>query len=172
MKKEVFSFFSSLRQIYGVCPCCGDFFRLSDCKLYQKARPGKDWMERLDDEIEKLEKRAERIQAKIEETREKALEAGRKEADKLVKKIDPIFRPLNLNPNDGKVIFHPVDFIVFKGMNTKALSNCIDKVILLDHNNKKGEQLKIQKSIEKAILKKSYEWITLRVKENGQIIEE
>lgn len=172
MQKEVLEFYSSLRQIFTVCPCCEEIHRLSDCKLYQRVKPPVDWKEKIDKEITRLETMEENLQTKIEAARILAREAGRKSADKLVKKIDPVFSPLKLNPNDAKVIFHPVDFLVFSGMNSNSGDNTIKQILLLDKDNKSGQNLTIQKSIDKAVKTKNYEWLTLRVDNDGKINEE
>lgn len=172
MQKQIIDFYSALRQIFGVCECCGEIFRVSDCKIYQKKKPAIDWKEKIDSEISRLNKLEEKLHEKIELAREAARESGRKSADKLVKKIDPIFSPIKLNPNDAKVIFHPVDFIVFNGMNSNSGDVKIKNIILLDKSSRKGEHKKIQKSIENAVNQSNYEWLTLRVKENGTISEE
>lgn len=169
MKKEVFDFYSSLRQIFGLCPYCEEIFRASDSNLYQKKKPTLDWKQKLDKEIARLDRLEEKLEEKIDLAREAAREAGRKKADRLVRKIDPVFRPLKLNPNDAKVIFHPIDFIVFNGMNS---NNKIKELILLDKKKKTGEYLRIQKSIDKTIENENYEWLTLRVNNNGTIGEE
>ena len=172
MQKEVIEFYSSLRQIFGVCPACEEIFRVSDCKLYQKKKPAIDWMEKLENEINRLDILQEKLEEKIELAREAAREAGRKQADKLIRKIDPIFRPLKLNPNDAKVIFHPVDFIVFNGMNNNSSDTGIKNVMLLDKDDKQGEYLNIQKSLEQTVNKENYEWLTLHVEEDGSMREE
>ncbi|MFM1756945.1 MAG: hypothetical protein RL621_1932, partial [Bacteroidota bacterium] len=33
-QEDILIFFEYQRQIFGICPCCGDFFRLSDTKIY------------------------------------------------------------------------------------------------------------------------------------------
>ena len=172
MQNQVIDFYTSLRQIFGVCDCCGEIFRVSDCKLYQKERPAIDWKEKIDKEISRLDVLEEKLNEKIEPAREAAREAGRRVADKFVKKIDPIFSPLKLNPNDAKVIFHPVDFIVFNGINSNSGDITIKNLVLLDKKNRTGEYQKIQRSIDSAVNKLNYEWLTLRVEENGRIIEE
>jgi len=173
MERTIMNFYSSLRQIFGVCPECEEIFRLSDCKLYQKSqRPSIDWKEKIDSEILRLESLEEKLQEKIEQARESAREAGRKEADKLIRKIDPIFKPLKLNPNDAKVIFHPVDFIVFNGMNNNVNDTGIKNLLLLDKNDKTGEFANVQRSIESTVSKGNYEWLTLRVEVDGSITEE
>lgn len=172
MEKEIITFYSALRQIFGVCNTCEEIFRLSDCKLYQKSKSETDWKESLDKEILRLDKLEQKLLEKIEESKIAAREFGRKEADKQIKNIDTIFSPNKLNPNDAKVIFHPVDFLVFNGMNNSNGDATIKNLIFLDKNDKTGENAIVQKSIQKAIEKESYEWLTLRVEENGKIIEE
>jgi hypothetical protein len=44
--------------------------------------------------------------------------------------------------------------------------------MLLDKSKKTGQSLTTQKSLEKAVQKKNYEWLTLRVNNDGVIIEE
>jgi predicted Holliday junction resolvase-like endonuclease len=172
MQKEVLEFYSSLRHIFGVCPCCGEIFRLSNCKLYQKKKPEIDWKEELDKKIQQLDKLEEKILENIEATREAARTLGRQHADRIVRKIDKVFVPLKLNCNDCKVIFHPVDFIVFNGMNNNNGDCSIKEIALLDKDNKSGHYLTIQKSIESIIVNENYDWLTLRVQNNGQIVEE
>jgi predicted Holliday junction resolvase-like endonuclease len=172
MQKEVLNFYSSLRQIFTVCPSCGEIHRLSDCKLYQRLKPAVDWKEKLDNKIARLEIWEEKLIEKIENAREEARATGRRNANKIIKKIDPIFYPLGLDCNDCKVIFHPVDFIVFKGMNNKIGDCSVQEILLLDKDNKSGEYLSVQKSVEKAVQKENYEWLTLRVENDGTMIEE
>lgn len=172
MEKEIINFYTSLRQIFGVCNSCDEIFRLSDCKIFQKSKTDSDWKESIDKEITQLDKLEEKLLEKIEEAKILARESGRKEADKLIKKIDKIFSPNKLNPNDAKVVFHPVDFIVFNGMNSNKGDSTIKNLVLLDKDGKRGENASIQKSIQKAIDSENYEWLTLRVEENGKIIEE
>lgn len=172
MQKEVVGFYSSLRQIFSACPCCEEIHRLSDCKIYQKIKPPIDWKEKVDKEIERLELMEDKLRIKIEAARVLARTAGRKSADKLIRKIDPVFSPLKLNANDAKVIFHPVDFLVFNGMNNNSGDNSIKQILLLDKDNKSGQHRSLQKSIEKAVETKSYEWLTLRVDNDGAIYEE
>lgn len=54
----------------------------------------------------------------------------------------------------------------------KGAGCAITDVLLLDKGNKSGQYLTIQRSIEKAVLKEKYEWLTVRVQDNGQIVEE
>ena len=104
--------------------------------------------------------------------KESAREKGRKEANKKMKKVDKIFTPQKLNPDDAKVIFHPVDFVVFNGMKNGSNGEALKNIVLLDSEKKTTEHKQVQKSIIKAVENENYEWITMRVDEDGKISEE
>jgi predicted Holliday junction resolvase-like endonuclease len=166
MKTDITKFFELQRQIFGICPKCTEFFRLSDCKIFLKKKPIPDWKDKIDQENLRLEKLMERLEEKEEEIREKARDKGRKLAQLTIKKIDPVFAPRKLDPDDAKVIFHPIDYIVFNGMNqAKSIKN----IILLDRKAKQPEHRQIQRSIQRVIDRDNYEWQTLRVRECGKI---
>jgi predicted Holliday junction resolvase-like endonuclease len=164
---QLIQFFQLQRQIFGVCPHSGNVFRLSDCQIYIKKKPEPDWLQQIEAKQERINRASENLDEKEDEIREKAREAGRKEADRLVRKIDKIFQPLKLNPDDSKVIFHPVDFIVFNGMKSGQMKN----LILMD-KAKGSNDKRLQKSIQKVVEKGNYEWINLRVEDNGNIAQE
>jgi predicted Holliday junction resolvase-like endonuclease len=121
------------------------------------------------DEITLEENRLDGLEEKLEERKkdlqEKAREAGRKLAKMAVKKIDPVFTPHKLNPDDAKVIFHPIDYVVFDGMKKESIKN----IILLDRQEKGTDHRAVQKSIERVVEQEKYEWETLRVQEDGKI---
>lgn len=169
MKPDLFRFFNMQKQIFGVCPNCDEFFRLSDCKVYVKAKPALDWMENLELEKCRLDLFEDRIEERKEELQEKAREKGRHRAHLIIRKIDPLFTPRKLNPDDARVLFHPIDYIVFNGMKK---ANSIRNLVLLDRETKSSDHRALQRSIEKVIERGNYDWLTLRIKENGSIVEE
>ncbi|MDR3611399.1 MAG: Holliday junction resolvase-like protein [Ignavibacteriaceae bacterium] len=169
MKNDILKYFKIQRQIFGICPHSEQFFRLSECKLFFKDRPKNDWMDEINDQSNKLDLLEDKISELEEKLREIARAKGRILANKLVRKIDPLFIPRKLNPDDAKVIFHPVDFVVFNGMKTGP---SIKNILFLDRECKNKDQKGLQKSIEKVVEKENYEWITLRVQEDGVIREE
>ena len=166
MKSEMVKFFSLQRQIFGICPNCNDFFRLSNCNIFIKKKPTPDWMDEILKEKERLTELEEKLEEKKGELQQKAREKGRKLAQKAIRKIDPVFAPRRLNADDAKVIFHPIDYIVFKGM--KDLVSIKD-ILLLDRETKDGNHRAIQRSIKKVVEHENYEWQTLRVQEDGKI---
>lgn len=170
--KEMLLFFQYQRQIFGICPCCGDFFRLSDCKVYKEEKAPTDWLDRLGKDERKLDVKELVMEEKLEILKLQSKEKGRREANNLVKKVDTVFAPQQLNPDDAKVVFHPVDFVVFNGMKLDKDGKELKNIILLDGKKQSTEAKKIQKSVIKVVDKQKYEWLTLRVNNDGSIKEE
>jgi predicted Holliday junction resolvase-like endonuclease len=168
MKSDALNFFNVQRQIFGICPRSGEFFRLSDCRIFPKKRPPPDWLEGLRKTADQLDRAEVRLGEKQEALREIARKKGRRQAMNIMKRIDPVFGPRKLNPDDAKVLCHPVDYVVFNGMNHSVMKN----IILLDRNRRQPNSRAIQKSIERAVEKGRYEWQTLRVSPDGSINRE
>lgn len=166
MKKDILKFFTLQRQIFGLCPRSGEFFRLTDCQLFVKTKPVRDWMDKIEIESQRLDRADEKLDEKEEELREKARKKGRRLAQKAARRIDLVFTPRKLNPDGAKVVFHPIDYIVFDGMSDGA---SIKNVMLLDRQVKGAEQRTIQRSIERVIEREDYEWQTLRVLDDGSL---
>jgi predicted Holliday junction resolvase-like endonuclease len=148
MKTEILKFFNSQRQIFGICPKCREFIRMSDCRVFLRAIPKEDWMDSLDAEAARLELLAEKLEERRQDLQELARKKGRIAARKIVKKIDSVFTPRGLNPDDAKVLFHPIDYIVFDGMkNTEE----VKRIVFLDRISPSKKHIKLQRSIERAI---------------------
>ena len=93
MKSELIKFFTIQRQIFGVCTCCGEIFRLSDANVYIKKKPVPDWLDKFEKSNARLDKAEEKIDSEEGEIREIARQKGRVAAIKTTKKIDTIFYP-------------------------------------------------------------------------------
>jgi predicted Holliday junction resolvase-like endonuclease len=169
MSSEITNYFKLQRQIFGMCPKCNTFFRLSDLKIYSKGKPLLDWMDKIDLENDRLTQLQEKIDEQEDAIRQKEREKGRLMAQRIVKKIDPIFAPRKLSADDAKVLFHPIDYVVFNGMNSEKT---VKDIIMLDKITKNSAHKKLQDSIEYAIEKESYEWQTIRVGIDGKIVIE
>ena len=167
MKQELVGFYRVQRTIFGICPKSGDIFRLSDCKVFLKSKPKRDWKDKLDHESARLDELEEKLDDREEKLREAARKKGRQQAAVLVKSIDPVFTPRKLNPDDAKVLFHPVDYIVFNGMKADSLKN----LLLLDRNAVGNDRKVLQRSVEQVVNRGNYEWVTISVHEDGTVQE-
>jgi len=168
MPHDIAGFFRVQRRIFGVCPACSELFRLSDAKVYLKTKPGRDWMEDLTAQQEKLDRARQRLEEREETVREAARAAGRRAAARVVRRIDRVFTPRSLNPDDAKVLFHPIDYVVFNGLKKGAVRN----LLLLDRQTRHSDHRSLQISIEKTVERGNLDWVTLRVGEGGVVEEE
>ena len=166
---QLIKFFQLQRQIFGVCPNTENVFRLSECHIFVKEkRPEPDWLKKIETEQLRIDVISEKLDDRKYLVAEQAKIIGRKEADNAVRKFDKVFNPKKINADDSKVIFHPIDYIVFNGMKTGLMKN----IILMDRVKETASEKQIQKSIAKVVERQNYEWITLRVEDNGDIKQE
>jgi predicted Holliday junction resolvase-like endonuclease len=159
MNSGIMDYFEMHRSLFGLCPKCHNLFRLSESRVFLKTKPTPDWMDSLQRKSGCLDRLQERLQQEEGALREEAREKGRQQAQRLIKKVDPIFRPQGLNPDDAKDV-------VFDGM---KLADHTKRIVLLDRQTKEHQQKALQKSIEKTIEKGRFDWETLSVREDGSI---
>jgi predicted Holliday junction resolvase-like endonuclease len=165
---QLVKFFQLQRQIFGVCPHTGNVFRLSDTHVYVKKKPEPDWFQKIEIAQERINKLSEKLDLRADEVAEQAKVKGRRQADSAVRKFDEVFAPKKLNADDSKVISHPIDYIVFNGMKAGNIKN----ILLVDSFKETSIEKQIQRSIDKTVETENYEWITLRIEDNGNIIQE
>lgn len=166
---ETFHAFSG---ILVICPCCGELLRLSELRLRYT---GKFERTVLDDLREKqravqkkeeaLGRRRDRFNAEERELRNQAAERGRRKVKRLVRRLDPDIKKLRYHPQDIKVILHPVDLIVFDGLND---GERVKNVILIARSQPRNTKT-IRNSIEKALDEGRYVWETVRVGIDGGV---
>lgn len=166
--QEQIEFFNNLRQTFCSCQKCQKTYRLSDSILYRDKRPNQTWLDKLDREIASLEEKELAIKAKIAKAKHEAILQGRLDADSYIEQFDTLFKPLGLNPNDAKVHFHPVDYIVFNGMNDN-FNPKVKNIVLLDR--KENDSI-VQESIRECVHDEKYGFISVRIKTDGEVVEE
>ena len=167
---ELLGTFRAFRQILCICPCCGEIQRLSDFQLRYKGNVKETWLDEYHHKELLLQKKEDRLAEKENELREKARERGRKKAEQMVTNaISPSYRRLGFNPYDIKPVYHPVDFLVFDGMNS---TEQVEKIVLLSKACKNPALNKIRASIKEAVLKKKYDWQVLRATDAGELCHE
>ena len=69
------------------------------------------------------------------------------------------------DPYDVKAILHPIDFVVFDGMNKGQ----VEDVTLISNKTTNPNMQILHKAIEKAVKSKSYDWKVLHVAKDGEI---
>lgn len=158
--------FQSFRTILCLCPNCKEIMRLSDLHLRYIGKAPKTWLDSHDQSLLKLQEKEKSFEEEKEKLRKQSVERGRKQVPQLVKKcLCPEFRSLTYDPYDIKAIMHPVDFIVFDGMNAKDMKS----VTLLSRKPSDKVQSRVLASIGKAIDENNYSWKIARITLDGKV---
>lgn len=163
---------NGVQEVLGICPCCGEIFRLVEGKFIFPKKPSRssEYLKlvalesRLSDQDEALTASENKFSDLLEEQRERLTAAGRELAKRKLKKIDPIFSAKNIDPGDVKVIFNPVEYIIFHGLTSaKGVTN----LEFVSRPPESKAQEKILNSVEKVIQDGNVEFETLRMNDNG-----
>jgi predicted Holliday junction resolvase-like endonuclease len=161
-----------IQEVLAICPCCGEIFRLVEGKfIFPQKRPRTceyselvALEERLADMEERLESAEERFKEKLRAQRDKLIETGRKLAKKKLKKIDPTFSAKDIDPQDVKVIFNPVEYLIFHGLNSEEGVNLVEFV---SRSPESKAQEMVAESIDRTVLKGDVEFETLHMRDDG-----
>jgi predicted Holliday junction resolvase-like endonuclease len=161
-----------IQEILAICPCCGEVFRLVEGKfIFPQKRPKRcEYLDlvvledKLSEEEERLTAAEERFEENLEKQRQQLTEQGRAKAKHKLKKIDPIFSATNIDPQDVKVIFDPIEYIIFHGLNSGNGVNFLEFVSRIPGNR---EQEVIIESIDKTVCNGNVEFETLHMKDDG-----
>ena len=163
---------NDIQGLLAVCPCCGRMFRLVEGKFLFPQRPLKpcEYLElasleqRLFDAGELVGAAEEQFEERLEAQRERLRKRGLRKAKRKLRKIDPTFSGSNINPQDVKVIFEPVEYVVFNGLNSERGVNLIEFVSRSPEN--RAEEVTV-KSIDRSIRNGSISFETLHMRDDG-----
>jgi predicted Holliday junction resolvase-like endonuclease len=161
------AFMQEQKRILGICPCCGSLFRLSEASLFTKQAPPQTPLDEVDEERRKVELAAQRFAEKSGAMKEAALLRGQAEARKRLRSIARPFVDRQIDPQDVKVLFDPVEFVAFRGMTSGAVTS----VALIDRPAQSKEHEAAQESVAQAVEKGRYEWKVLRIDSDGRVEE-
>ena len=158
--------FQQFKRILCMCPKCETLVRFSDLHLRAKGKAPKTWLDSYEFNTQKVEDQESKFDEKEDEIREKARQRGRAKVPIIVRKsMDTQFAKLKYDPYDIKPLLHPVDFVVFDGMNKKIMNN----VVLLSRHSTNQYLQGLQKSAARVVENKMYYWKVARVSIDGQI---
>jgi predicted Holliday junction resolvase-like endonuclease len=122
---------NGMQQILGICPCCGELFRLVETKfIFQTLTPRTcEYLElvtlerRIADQDVRVSSAEERFVEQLSRQRNALVIQGRRKAKRRLRKIDPVFSARGIDPQDVKVIFEPVEYIIFHGLNSAGVTS-------------------------------------------------
>jgi predicted Holliday junction resolvase-like endonuclease len=161
-----------IQEVLGICPCCGEIFRLVEAKfIFPRKRPrtseylGLVTLENnIATECEILALAEAEFDEALEEQREQLREKGRKLAKNKLKQIDPTFSGNNINPQDVKALLHPVEYVIFHGLNT---SEGVDIVEFVSRSPRNKLQEQIVTSIDATIRNGDVSFESLHMGDDG-----
>ncbi len=157
--------FDALGQLMGICPCCGELFYVSESRPFYDGPKPVSALDRLRAEERRLDDAEEKLDEIETDLRETAARAGMQATKRLLRKIDPVFSGAGYDPQDVKVLFDPVTYVVFNGMSQRKLNN----IQLLARPPQNGTTERIQSSIEQAINRGNVDFRILRVDDRGRV---
>jgi predicted Holliday junction resolvase-like endonuclease len=191
-EKLLLAFFKEQYYVFGICPCCGDIFQLSDClitvrhkhitlpeheniiDLQEKNVRQLEKLEELEGQFDEKKYAISELKYELKVAKDNAeitryKKEGRKQALSKSKKFIGLFHKKNLDPRDARLIFSPIEFLVFDGLTEyKETENL---VFLSKKPDNRGKE-KINESIYQALKKGNIDFQLIRITDEGKIIYE
>jgi len=157
--------FTGFQRLYGICPCCGELFRLSEAAIFVSTPPPKTEFDMLQEDDDKLQAAIARFEDGEERVRESARTKGQAAAKSRLATIAPFFITKGIDPNDVKVLFDPILYLVFEGMTDGACT----QLQFVDTPPETPEREKVHRTLATALRAGNVEWRTLEVLDDGRI---
>ena len=163
---ELVETFQAFRTIFSLCPCCNQIQRLSDLRLRYEGKGSPTWLDKMQARENRLGKMEETFAEKENGLRAQAAERGRLKVNAIItRSMVKELAQLKFNPYDIKPLMHPVDFVVFQGMNDGTL----EQVLLLSRRSGVSSLSTMRKQIASAVADKKYGWKVARVGIDGGV---
>ena len=160
---DFISAFTNLKSILCVCPKCKLISRLSNLNIQPPKKVSRTWLDDFEDRQTQLQDKIIEFRSNEKKIRSAAAHRAREKiqsmvSDSLSDKLSSQYDPFDIKP-----INHPIDYIIYDGMNKKSINN----VVLLHQKNKHLAEL--HKSIRNVIDSKEYDWKVARVSREGKL---
>src|SRR2546423_9762053 len=165
MAASIGKLFGAPGQLMTVCPSCGELFYVSEGHPYYEGHKPHSSLDQLRSEESRLEEAEERLDHLQGQLRERAASGGLRATKRLLRKIDPVFSGSGYDPQDVKVMFNPVTYVVFDGMAQGKVTEV--QLLATPPHNRISEQ--VQSSIEQRVKHGNFEFRTLRVDHLGTV---
>lgn len=166
------AYFREQRHIFGVCPNseCRGVARLAEIRVSYRAKYVKDWLDRVDDQTTSWEEKQSELKEMQKELKQKYIDKARRTIlPEKLRAASPLYLKQRVQPEDIKVVLHPLDFIGFDGLIT---NENLQRIVLLDSESNKPFRGAVQDSIKKVVDDAKYDWSVLRIDEDGKITQE
>ena len=167
------TFIQGGQRLIALCPHCDELFQILHARFIFPSRdPGRceyaDLLAmqsatvRLDGRLARAQERQVSV---LEELRADATAQGQRQARRQLLKIDQVFSAKRINLQDVKVLFDPVDYVVFHGLNGSG----VKEIRFVNHEPESREDERLVKTIAKVIRAGDVGFSILRVNKDGSI---
>ena len=164
MTDEFSTFYKKGQSILCSCPKCMTISRLSQLYIVSEVKKEKTWLDDYDEKVRKFQEKQGVVEQEANAKRDDAIKRGRDEVPKLViSSLSDKVVSSKYDPYDIKPINHPIDFIIYDGMNKASVEN----VIFLHQKN--NNLLQLHKSIHETVENKKYDWKVARISIEGTL---
>jgi len=163
MTRSLSAFFDELARLAGVCPGCGYVFRVTDAKPFKLVPHQPTVLDKIEAQQARIDTALEKLRQAELMLRDAARKAGLARAKRQLRRIDAVFTGAKLDPHDVKVLFDPVEYIVFDGMSRGKLR----RVLLLSTDAADANRLAAHASVASAVNRGEVCFRTLRVSRDG-----
>lgn len=165
---QEFNIFLKTSSFRGESPKCGEKMDFSKTHLFDAEKIRSESMDLLKENNDynnvlkqEMRNRAQNRSIKMDTTTQRVniayvqlhlktqgRDREKQTANMLVNEVDKVFHPQKLNPDDTKVIFYLVDYVVFNGMKDSNVDG-LKNILLLDSEKRTIDSKQIQNSIAK-----------------------
>jgi predicted Holliday junction resolvase-like endonuclease len=167
------TFIQGGQRLIAQCPHCDELFQVLHARFIFPARdPGRcEYADLLALQANtsrlsgRLDRAQERFELEKDTIRAAATAQGQRTARRHVLRIDQVFSARKIDPQDVKVLFDPVDYVVFHGLNNGG----VKEVRFISHEPETAQQERLVKAIAKVVQAGDVGFSTLRVTKEGGI---
>lgn len=167
------TFIQGGQRLIAQCPHCDELFQILHARfIFPSKDPGRcDYADLLAMQAAthrlggRLSRAQDRHQSVLDELSADALARGQRHARRQLLKIDQVFSAKRVNPQDVKVLFDPVDYVVFHGLNGGG----VKEIRFVNHEPESHQQERLVRAIAKVIRAGDYGFSVLRVDSQGAI---
>ena len=164
MTDEFSTFYKTRQSILCICPKCMAISRLSQLYIVSEAKKEKTWLDDYEEKVRKFQEKQGVVEQQASAIREDAVKRGRDKVPKMIiSSLSDKVVSSKYNPYDIKPINHPIDYIIYDGMDNGSVEN----VIFLHQKNNNLAQL--HKTIHETVENKKYDWKVARISQEGKL---
>jgi predicted Holliday junction resolvase-like endonuclease len=106
-----------------------------------------------------------RFDETLKQQKEALVLEGRRKAKKRLRKVDPVFSARGIDPQDVKVLFEPVEYVIFHGLNSTGVRS----LEFVSRPPETRSQEVTVTAVDRAIRNGNVEFETLHLRDDGSL---